>query len=270
MIVRDKEFYREYVKIWDDGALRDAPFITLGVEAILGDFYGDLSDAPPPFPVTPGARTLDLGCGWGRVLKPVMDRGADAVGIDISENMLNLAKNHLHNNNLTPLLVRGDGTRLPFRDESFDLVYTLLVLQHLSKKNGALLLNEIARILKPGGAAYIRVPARFAPENLLFCFLQFVSIHFFRLRDPIRMRFYRIGEIRKICNSVYKNCTITAHEFRPPWNFHTRWTWHYIIVPRRFHKRLRKLSDRIERLANGRLGFLKHFGVVLMVKVGKE
>jgi ubiquinone/menaquinone biosynthesis C-methylase UbiE len=203
------------------------------------------------------------------VLKPVLDRGADAVGIDISENMLNLAKNHLLKNKLMPLLVRGDGTRLPFRDESFDLVYSLLVLQHLSKKNGKLLLYEIARILRPGGVAYIRVPARFAPENLLFCLLQFVSIHLFRLRDPIRMRFYRIGEIRKICKSVYKNFTITAHEFRPPWNFHTRWTWHYIVIPKRFHQSLRKLSDRIERLANGPMKFLKHFGVVLLVRVGK-
>jgi len=269
MIARDNEFSEEYVKTWDDGASKDAPFITLGVEAILYDFYGDLLDAPPPFPVSPGGRTLDLGCGWGRVLKPVLDRRADAVGIDISENMLTLAKDHLLSNRLTPLLVRGDGTRLPFRDESFDLVYSLLVLQHLSKKNGALLLNETARILKPGGVAYIRVPARFAPENLLFCFLQFVSIHLFRQRDPIRMRFYRIGEIRKICKSVYKNCTITAHEFRPPWNFHTRWTWHYILIPRRFYKSLRKLSDKIESLANGSLSFLKHFGVVLMVRVEK-
>ena len=269
MIVRDKDFYDRFIKIWDEGAVKDAPFITLGVEAILQDFYGDLSDAPPPFPVTSGARILDLGCGWGRVLGQVLDGGAHAVGLDISENMLNLAKNHLLKNKHKPLLVRGDGTLLPFKDKSFDLVYSLLVLQHLSKKNGRLVLKEIFRILKPGGAAYIRVPGRFAPENLLFSLLQFVSIHLFRLKDPIRMRFYRVGEIRKLCKLLYKNCTITAHQFRPPWNLHTRLTWHYILIPKRFHRSLRKISDKIERLANGPLGFLKRFGVVLMVKVEK-
>jgi ubiquinone/menaquinone biosynthesis C-methylase UbiE len=269
VIVKDKHFYDEYVKIWDEGAVKDAPFITLGIEVLLKDFYGDLLDAPPPFPVSPGSRVLDLGCGWGRVLKPVLDRGALAVGLDISHNMLQKAKYHIINKGHPALLARGDGTSLPFKDGGFDLVYSLLVLQHLSKENGSLVFSEVSRVLKPGGVAYIRVPGRFAPENLLFSFLQFISIHVFRLKDPIRMRFYRIGEIQKICGNLFRECVITAHEFRPPWNFHTRWTWNYILVPRACHKWIKKASDRIEKLANGPLGFLRHFGVVLMVRVRK-
>ncbi len=269
MIVRDRRFFDEYVKVWDRGALQDAPFITLGIEVLLKDYYGDLLDAPPPFPVKAGERVLDLGCGWGRVLKPVLDRKAKAVGFDISEQMLKLTKAHLKKNRHKPVVVRGDGTRLPFADESFDMVYSLLVLQHLSKENGKEVFREVARVLRPGGVAYIRVPGRFAPENLLFSFLQFISIHIFRLNDPIRMRFYRLGEIKKICRPLFSGCEITAHEFRPPWNFHTRWTWHYILVPKFMHKWLRRVSDRIEALANGRFGFLRHFGVVLMVRVTK-
>lgn len=270
MIVKDEDFYREYIRVWDDGAAADPPFITLGVEALLKDYYGDLLDAPPPFPVREGDTVLDLGCGWGRVLKPVMDRKANAVGFDISENMLGLAGRHLKKNGHTPALIRGDGTRLPFKDNTFDTVYSLLVLQHLSKENGKAILGEVRRVLKPGGTAYIRVPGRFAPENLLFSFLQFISIHIFRYNDPIRMRFYGVGEIKGICKKLYSKCDIDAHEFRPPWNFHTKWTWHYIIVPKRFHKGLRRISDRIEEKANrGGWGFLKPFGVVLMVKAVK-
>lgn len=269
MIVKDSDFLNEYIRVWDDGASQDAPFITLGVEAILKDYYGDLLDAPPPFPVEKGTDVLDLGCGWGRVLKPVLDRGARAVGLDISEKMLGLTKRHLEKNGHKAKILRGDGTRLPFNDNSFDMIYSLLVLQHLSKENGREVFHEVQRVLRPGGVAHIRVPGRFAPENMLFSFLQFVSIHIFRLNDPIRMRFYRIGEIKKICRELFSECEITAHEFRPPWNFHTRWTWHYILVPKCLHGKLRKISDKIENLANSRAGFLKNFGVVLMVHVKK-
>ena len=269
MIVKDSDFYRAYVGVWDEGAIKDAPFITLGVEAILTDYYRNLLDAPPPFPVEKDALTLDLGCGWSRVLKPVLDRGARGIGLDISQAMLEQSKKHLEKNSHRPVLLRGDGTMLPFKDNSLDMVYSLLVLQHLSKANGRLVLKEVHRVLKPGGVAYIRVPSRFAPENLLFAFLQFISIHLFRYRDPIRMRFYRLGEIRKLCRGLFSRCEITSHEFRPPWNIHTRWTWHYILVPRRFHAPLRRLSDRIEAKANGRIPFLKHFGVTLMVKAVK-
>ncbi|MCU0821008.1 MAG: class I SAM-dependent methyltransferase [Spirochaetes bacterium] len=269
MLVKDKNFFNEYIRTWDDGAEIDAPFITLGIEAVLKDFYGDLLDAPPPFPVKKGEMTLDLGCGWGRVLKPVLDRGGRAVGCDISGRMLGLAKKHLEKNGHRAMLSQGDGTMLPFKSGSFAMVYSLLVLQHLSKENGRAVLAEIARVLRDGGTANVRVPGRFAPENILFSFLQFISIHFFGLDDPIRMRFYRIGEIKKICGDLFSECEVTAHEFRPPWNFHTRKTWQFIIIPQRFHKTLRKISDWFENLANNRFGFLKHFGVVLMVRVKK-
>ena len=135
MIERDTDFVTEYIKVWDEGAVRDAPFITMGMEALLTDFYGNLMDAPPPFPVKEGDNILDLGCGWGRVLKPVLDRGAFGVGFDISENMLKLSEKHLKRNGYYPILLKGDGTTLPLKDNSFDMVYSLLVLQHLSKRN---------------------------------------------------------------------------------------------------------------------------------------
>jgi len=269
VIVRDKDFLHDYIKVWDDGAIKDAPFITLGLEAVLTDYYGNLLDAPPPFEVTPGEKILDLGCGWGRVLKPVRTITQNAVGLDISFQMLNSAKMHLSHHNLPTPLVRGDGTLLPFKDNSFDKVYSLLVLQHLSKENGKKVILEIQRVLKPGGTAFIRVPSRFAPENMLMAFLQLISIHIFRYKDPIRMRFYRIGEINKICKPLFSTVEISAHEFRPPWNFHTPWTWHYIIIPKRFHQRLRVLSDKIEKRANIKSPWLKHFGVTLMIKVVK-
>lgn len=269
MIIKSRDFLNDYVKVWDDGAVKDAPFITLGLEAVLSDYYGNVLDAPPPFEVKPNEKILDVGCGWARVLKPVRSITNDAVGLDISHRMLNAAKKHCSYHKLPTPLVRGDGTLLPFKDNSFDRVYSLLVVQHLSKENGNKLIKEIHRVLKPGGTAHIRVPSRFAPENLLMAFLQTISINVFGYKDPIRMRFYRIGQIHRLCTPLFATVDITAHEFRPPWNFHTPWTWHYIMIPKRYHKRLRELSDKIELKANTTKPWLKHFGVTLMINAVK-
>jgi len=269
MNVPDSAFLDEFVGVWDDGAKRDPAFITTGVMAILPDYYGDIAAIPPPFPVTPGERVLDLGCGWGRMLNNVCALGANAVGMDISSDMLAAARGYINTNKRNASFVRGDGTRLPFADNSFDTVYSLLVLQYLSKENGRAVFREIHRVLKPGGHAHVWVPGRFAPENLLFAFLQFVSIHLFRHKDPIRMRFYRIGEARRMCAGLFSSFDATGHEFRPPWNLHTKWTWHKILIPRRFHKGLRRISDRIENAANSRFRFLRRFGVVTIVRVVK-
>ncbi len=69
-----------------------------------------------------GARALDLACGPGRHAVHLAARGAQVVGFDLSMPLLSRAK---HRVPPTPNLVRGDMRRLPFRDESFDLVLNL-------------------------------------------------------------------------------------------------------------------------------------------------
>ena len=95
MIVREKDFIDKYIKVWDDGAVKDAPFITTGLKSVIQDFYGDFLNSPPPFPVKKGSMVLDLGCGWGRMMKQVLDRDATAFGLDISGKMLDLASDYL-------------------------------------------------------------------------------------------------------------------------------------------------------------------------------
>jgi SAM-dependent methyltransferase len=108
-----------------------------------------LAGLDPPLP--PGARALDVGCGTGANGPVLAARAAFAVGIDASRIPLGLGE-RTHTARL-----RGDATALPFPDASFDLVVALDVLEHLDDDaEGA---REVWRVLRPGGAALIFVPA---------------------------------------------------------------------------------------------------------------
>ncbi len=88
-----------------------------------------------------GGRALELGAGSG-LLQDVVD---NYVGIDISSN----AKRFFHR----PFVV-ASGTRLPFRDDSFDIAWSIWVLEHVNNPERAL--NEIRRVVRNGGYVLLR------------------------------------------------------------------------------------------------------------------
>jgi SAM-dependent methyltransferase len=95
---------------------------------------------------------LDLGCGDGRLLRLLTP--ADRVGLDPSPTMLAQAPKPL---------VRGDGTRLPFKSETFGAVAALYVLYHLD--DPSLAVAEAHRVLTPGGVFATAAPSRLdSPE----------------------------------------------------------------------------------------------------------
>lgn len=102
--------------------------------------------------VPPRGAVLDDGCGTGMMLEHVRERGApleELVGMDVSVEMLKRARARAERNRLSYRLVRGDACRLPFRAESFDVVYARSILHHLPSPDAGA--REIARVLRPGG-----------------------------------------------------------------------------------------------------------------------
>jgi SAM-dependent methyltransferase len=102
-----------------------------------------------------GKRVLDAGCGHGRYLTAFADLGADVVGLDAGRGP-ELAGVALDDRRIT--LVQGSVLRLPFRDASFDLVFSDGVVHHTPDPRAAFL--ELARVVKPGGALYVWVYPR--------------------------------------------------------------------------------------------------------------
>jgi SAM-dependent methyltransferase len=93
----------------------------------------------------PGRRTLDLGCGEGRLARDLKALGHDVVALDGSETMVAAAR--AADPALEVLL--GDAAALPFPDGSFDLVVAFMSLQDVDDMEGAV--AESARVLEPGG-----------------------------------------------------------------------------------------------------------------------
>ena len=108
------------------------------------------------------ARVLDLGCGTGYCIPELMSRykRADIVALDIARPMLEQARRRgrwLHR----PRCVCGDAERLPFEDESFDLVFSNLMLQWCVDLDAAF--AELQRVLRPGGLLLF---TSFGPDTL--------------------------------------------------------------------------------------------------------
>jgi ubiquinone/menaquinone biosynthesis C-methylase UbiE len=103
--------------------------------------------------LAPGADVLDVGCGAGRHLVPLVRNGFRAVGADLSEQALTL---------LDPRYSRvvADVQRLPFSDRSFDAVTCYGVLQHLTLAGQVKAVGELFRVLRHQGLAFVEVAGR--------------------------------------------------------------------------------------------------------------
>ena len=100
-------------------------------------------------PEVQGLTVLDAGCGSGRYVRELIDRGARVIGMDLSMAMLERAKTS------TPRVARADLRALPFDAMSIDVVVCGLALGDFAELD--LALTEIARVLRPGGQAIYSV-----------------------------------------------------------------------------------------------------------------
>lgn len=104
---------------------------------------------------------LDAGCGTGDIAAKLMECGHEVWGVDISEPMIRHARNRCGSDRFRV----GDLEHIPFRDNMFDAVVCLGVIEYLESDEQAL--REIQRVLKPGGTALIATPSAISPLQLL-------------------------------------------------------------------------------------------------------
>ena len=143
---------------------------------------------------------LEIGGGMGTDLAQFAKNGARTTDIDLSAGHLALAQENFTLRGLTGRFVHHDAERLPFDDNSFDVVYSNGVIHHTPNTRG--LVDEIYRVLRPGGRAIIMVYA----EN---------SLHYWGVQ--VGMLGLRGGmlETSSVGDIMSRSVEMTANDARP-------------------------------------------------------
>ena len=100
-----------------------------------------------------GQRVLDIGCGDGTYSLEAAGRGALVTGVDLSEDMLAVARQRSAARGVTVNWRQADALALPFPDSSFDLAMAITLLCVVPDPRGAV--RELSRVLAPGGRLVI-------------------------------------------------------------------------------------------------------------------
>ena len=132
-------------------------------------------------------KLLNLGCAHGPDFLP-FKHGFDLYGADFSTEMLKFARKYSEKFNFTVDLMVADVRQLPFHDETFDWAISVATYHHImGKEQKEAALNELRRVLKPGGEAFITVWNRWQPR---FWFSQRHIDMPWRTRSQILYRHY--------------------------------------------------------------------------------
>jgi ubiquinone/menaquinone biosynthesis C-methylase UbiE len=117
-----------------------------------------------------GEKILEIGCSTGMDSAELVRLGKQVVGVDLSPQSIEVAKHHFQLVGLTAELKVENAQQLTFSDNSFDVVYSFGVLHHTPNIEAAM--DEVYRVLKPGGKAFIMLYARYSLNNLVHVILR--------------------------------------------------------------------------------------------------
>ena len=143
---REDAYY--YVAFGQRGQNDDEFFAT--AEDVVRALEAELKRLPPGD--RRARKALEIGCGPGRLMRPMSWNFGEIHGVDVSDEMIHLATQNLSKvPNAFP--VQNDGTGLAcYQDESFDFVYSYAVFQHIPSREVVFnYLTEARRVLKPSG-----------------------------------------------------------------------------------------------------------------------
>lgn len=133
---------------------------------------------------------LDIGCGVGRAEVGLVKKVKEIIGIDISPSMINLAKKYIQDQNIKFFTTNGRDLK-EFNNNTFDVVFCILVFQHLPRKIFYDYLKEAYRVLKTRGKLFFQIPIYFnqKPKDP-------------PLNHPWALRFYSLNELESILRTT--------------------------------------------------------------------
>ena len=169
-----------------------------------------------PFDGCRGKRVLEVGCGAGVDLARFARGGAEVTGVDLSPSAIALARTNFEQQALRGRFEVADGERLPFADNSFDLVFAHGVVQYTANPQG--LVDECRRALKPGGQAIFQVYNRVSWLNALS---KLMNVGLEHEDAPVLLKFSR-REFRRLL-AGFRETRIVPERFPVRSRLHGGW-----------------------------------------------
>ena len=120
-------------------------FMATGVD----DLNRAMTDVEALFGPIPRGRSLDFGCGVGRLMAAMLNEFDEVAGIDISEDMITEARKNVGHADRTRYFNSID--QIPADERGFDFVHSFIVIQHIRPTQGIPLIRSLIQLVKPGG-----------------------------------------------------------------------------------------------------------------------
>ena len=182
---------------------------------LAAEYLGKVSDSPfaqadlrfvAKHLPQPG-KVIDLGCGPGRNLLPLAQRGFDCTGIDLSTHMLGQAQLHLEREGYQATLINANFVEpLPVESRHYDAALCLFGTLGMLQPHRArvLLLGEVARLLKPTGTLLLHVHNRWAIQGwkTLFSRHDVVTMPVHQGISNLQMKLFTKHEVRQLLEHV--------------------------------------------------------------------
>ena len=164
--------------------------------------------------VFPNMNVLDFGCGTLTLslLLRAQNSNIGITAIDVDDKVLEIAKRKNESANAGIALIKYDGAKLPFADNTFERVMSSLVFHHLTGEQKLNALQEIHRVLKPEGELHIAdwgkaqnilMRALFYPIQLLDGFKTTQDNVEGKLHAFIQQADFSLVEIKKSFSTIY-------------------------------------------------------------------
>ncbi len=124
--------------------------------SIVKDFVKRIGDVK-------GKKVLDAGCGNGGMSIAFYEAGAIPTGVEVEKELYDIAHVHAQSYSANINFVLYDGTILPLQSNTYDSAISVSVLEHTT--DPVLYLQEILRVMKPGGSLYLAFPNKLWPKE---------------------------------------------------------------------------------------------------------
>lgn len=195
--------------------------------------------------IAPGMNVLEIGCGTGYYTKELEKTGARITAIDISPDLLNIAKTRVKSENVTFRL--DNAYEMVFEENIFDTVVGISVLHHLEIEKAV---KEIYRVLKPGGSIRFSEPNMLNPQIAMERNITYMRRKFDN--SPDETAFFK-WELRKLLiREGFSDVSVVPFDFLHP------------SIPKKMVPFFEQLGNYIEKVP-----FLKEIAGSLYIKASK-